>query len=135
MAVDLTTEIIRNLDPRRIVYFEVAAGGAMGNAGGEILYYLNRIGEIVCFTTSCFTNSEAYTNMVNLIMSNRNKFFHAYGGMGNECFIGKKYRVHINDERAIFTWKRHDLIPSCYGVFLSVVQELRSRKNKEASYE
>jgi len=126
----LTNENIQAFNPERIMYFEVAAGGAMGNAGGQILYYLNRVGDIVCFATSCFTDSDAYTNMLALIENNKDKFIHAYGGMGNECFIGKKYRIHIDDNRAVFTWKGHDLIPSCDGVFLSVAEALRNGKTK-----
>jgi hypothetical protein len=57
----LSKSIVDSIEIDKIIYAEVTPPGAMGNAGG-IIIYIPQIGtnELVCYETSIYSDEETY---------------------------------------------------------------------------
>jgi len=138
----LTKSLIDNIKPKDIIYAEYAGGGAMGNAGGVMIYTIED-NTLLCYETSAFTNEDIYTQAVELLLRHQdqiknnnlvvqeNLFDHYYGGMGNNVFVNKSILLEIRD--GYFLLKRdnveYQVLPSVQGVFDSVVRAMKNSNN------
>ncbi|MEM6686544.1 MAG: hypothetical protein AAF617_12245, partial [Bacteroidota bacterium] len=114
---NLTTAILKNLSVEDIVYAEIAESGAMGNAGGIIVYAIKN--ELLCrYETSLFENETAYVEAQNLLLKHQNGlkvdtveleeilFDYHYGGMGNHVLVNKK--IFLRDRENHFILNMND---------------------------
>jgi hypothetical protein len=139
----LSKEIMDILSANDIVYAEFAAGGAMGNAGGIIIYSLKN-NELIRFETSLFDDEDFYSDAQKLLLVHQDKlenenikveeiiFDYHYGGMGNHVFVNK--RIELVKDDGFFTFKleneNYKIYPTVQGVFNSVAYSIESnRKN------
>ena len=115
------------------LYAEIAAMGAMGNAGGIMLYTLE--GDLFHFyEISVFTHADWYEQARDLIYDahqlhlGHSLFREYYGGMGNVVFVNKAILLEI--EEGYFTFKLYDKMyridPSVEGVFISVMHGINN---------
>lgn len=136
----LSKSILNSIEIEKIIYAEVTPPGAMGNAGG-IMIYIPQSGtsKLVCYETNIYHDEETYSLAEELLFrhldrsntnnENENLFFnYYYGGVGNNVFINKKVKLTIQDD--FFVYKTHDLefqiFSSVQGVFNSVVYQMNS---------
>ncbi len=122
-SIKLTGKILETILPGQIIYAEIAVDGAMGNAGG-ILIYVVKDSHFTCYETSIFTNEEVYKLAVMYISNNEKQFFKFYyGGFGNDVFIKKDAELKIKQAYFEYTehGKKYKIISSARGVFDRVV--------------
>jgi hypothetical protein len=137
--IPLTQPILNEIQVHQILYCEFAGIGAMGNAGG-LMMYIVREKQLICYETNLNLDGETYTQSVQLIMnhqdvldyatseSNEVFFQHFYGGMGNHVFINKNIALEVED--GYFVYKvgeeQYQILPSVQGVFESVVYSMKN---------
>lgn len=141
-AIKLSKEIIDKISVNDIVYAELAESGAMGNAGG-IMMYVFEDKELVMYETNLFDEENLYSEAGNLLLKHQNKleyenlekgellFDYHYGGMGNHVLVSKK--ITLEKEDGYFTFNTEDdnyeIYCSVTGVFNSVVYSLSYLKS------
>ena len=137
--IKLTKSLLDSIIPGEIIYAEVAAGGAMGNAGG-IMLYLIKEDTLICYETSVFTDEEIYIQAGESLLKHQNQFKNKeqeslfdffYGGMGNNVFVNKNVALEIKD--GYFIYKKgnveYQILPSVQGVFNMIVDTMNNPKN------
>lgn len=142
--IQLTKVLIENIKPIEIIYAEMASGGAMGNAGG-IMLYLIKDDTLNCYETNVFKDEEIYDQAAELLLKHQDNFEnadiefqdslfdHFYGGMGNNVFVKKNITLEINEGYFIYKKdsKEYKILPSVQGVFNSVVYAMKNPKSDE----
>jgi hypothetical protein len=144
VTIKLTKSILDGILPKEIIYAEVAGGGAMGNAGG-IMLYLIKNEQLICYETNVFTDEEVYLLANKLLLKYQDifkyddidvvviLFNHFYGGMGNNVFINKNVTLEI--KKGYFIHNRdsieYQILSSVQGVFESVVYAMKHPKNED----
>lgn len=128
----LTLDIINNIRFVEIIYAEIASAGAMGNAGGVMLYLIfNK--NFLCLEVSLFTDSALYNFVAESLFEHENhKFFsvtsfrYINGGMGNNIFVNSNCSLSVG--QGIIVYEKNNLEYqincSCLGVFENVQQAL-----------
>lgn len=140
--IQLTKSLIESIKPKEIIYAEMAGGGAMGNAGGIMLYII-KDDALICYKTNVFTDEETYVQAEELLLKHQDRFKnanielqdslfdHFYGGMGNNVFVKKNIILEINE--LYFIYKKdnmeYKILPSVRGVFNSVVYAMKNPKS------
>ena len=139
---DLTNEILNAFSVNEIIYAEYADSGAMGVAGG-ILIYTMKEDILFCYKTSIFIDQITYENAINIFKNNsvinlntgqqnENGVFNFYnGGCGNHVFINKDKKLKPFDGYFLFlhNGRNYRIYSSVNGVFIGVVYQLQM-KNK-----
>ena len=139
--MQLTKSLIESINPEEIIYAEMAGGGAMGNAGG-IMLYLIKDDTLFCYETNVFNDEEIYVQAEELLLKHQDSlkysdielqdclFDHFYGGMGNDVFVKKNINLEINE--GYFIYKKDNIeyiiLASVQGVFNSVVYAMKNPK-------
>lgn len=142
--IQLTKSLIESITPKKIIYAEVVGGGAMGNAGG-IMLYLIKDDILICYETNVFTDEEIYLQAKELLLKHQdhfknadiklqdNLFDHFYGGMGNNVFVNKNITLEIKE--GYFIYKKsnieYQILPSVQGVFNRVVYTMKNPESDE----
>jgi hypothetical protein len=67
ITIQLTKSLIESINPEEIIYAEMAGGGAMGNAGG-IMLYLIKDDTLICYETKVFNDEEIYVQAEELLL-------------------------------------------------------------------
>lgn len=140
-TIQLTKSIIESINPEEIIYAEMAGGGAMGNAGG-IMLYLIKDDTLICYETNVFNDEEIYVQAEELLLKHQDSlkypdielqdclFDHFYGGMDNNVFVKKNINLEINE--GYFIYKKdnieYTILPSVRGVFNNVVYAMKNPK-------
>ena len=137
--VTLTKEKIHSIDPREIIYIEIAQPGAMGNAGGVMLYIIENEA-LICYETNVFDDEPTYDAVNELLMKHfdssfdsdseiQDFIFDEYpGGMGNSVFINKNFNLEIGDRYFIYKQsnKEYCILSSLFIVYKNVVYSLEN---------
>lgn len=139
--MQLTKSLIESINPEEIIYAEMAGGGAMGNAGGIMLYII-KDDTLICYETKVFNDEEIYVQAEELLLKYQDSlkypdielqdclFDHFYGGMGNDVFVKKNINLEINE--GYFIYKKDNIkyiiLASVQGVFNSVVYAMKNPK-------
>jgi len=140
----LTKSLIESINPKEIIYAEVAYPGAMGNAGGISLYLIKE-DVLMCYETNVFWYKEIYVEAVELLLKHQNQFrnidielqdelFDVFnGGMGNYVFVNINIILEIKERFFIYRKDNIDyqILPSVDGVFDSVVYTMKNPKSDE----
>ena len=143
----LSKSVLENIEIDKIIYAEVTPPGAIGNAGGIILY-IPQIGtnELIRYETNIYNDEATYLLAEEKLFrhldrdnSNNEKldlfFDFYYGGMGNNVFINKKVTLTIQDN--FFIHKQDNLefqiFSSVKGVFDSVVNQMNSMSSRKTT--
>ena len=138
LEVQLTKELLDKINPKEIIYAEYASIGAMGNAGGVIIYIIID-NTLLCCEESMVTNEAIFEQAVDSILEHQDKlkFDHIvfkenlfdcfYGGMGNNVFVNKDVSLEIGDGHFIYKKDNveYKILPSVQGVFESVADLMR----------
>lgn len=132
----LSKFILENMQIDHVIYAEATPPGAMGNAGGIIIYILeNEHNKVVCYENNLRYNEEAYLLAEDLLMQNTIKsdrkdlpLIEYWGGMGNCVFINKEIKLDIRDGYFSYTKDgiQFDIIPSVIGVFNVLTNQLKT---------
>ncbi len=139
--MQLTKSLIESIIPKEIIYAEVASGGAMGNAGG-IMLYLIKEDKLFCYETNVFINEKNYFQAGELLLKHQDRFGNTnielkdklfdyfYGGMGNNVYVNKNIELEIKE--GYFSYKKdnieYQILPSVQGVFNNVVYRMKNSK-------
>jgi hypothetical protein len=136
--IELTKTILDPLSVNDIIYAEIAGGGAMGYAG-QIMIYMIKEEQLVCYITSLFKDEETYNQADELLRrfqsvlpSNGKKdeilFIYYYGGMGNHVFVNKHDSLEIMGEHFVYKKnnKEYHIYTSVLGVFNYVAEVMQN---------
>jgi hypothetical protein len=128
--IELTKEVLDSIMAKDIIYAEYAELGAMGNAGGVMIYIIKE-NQLNCYGTNIYKNKGIYKNVIDILVENADSFrntnvvnqnaiFNFYGGgFGNNVFVNRNilllpvdgYFVYINNDKSYFIYS------SVQGVF------------------
>ena len=125
----LTKSLLESIETENILYTEVTPLGAMGNAGGIIIYLIQEEDkEMICYEVNIDDNEETYLLAEDKIYLGQEHFNYYYGGMGNNVFINKEINLAIGDAYFIYNAGEieYQILPSVKGVFTGVVYEMKS---------
>lgn len=136
--INITMEILDILPIEEIIYSEYAEPGAMGNAGGVMIYIIND-DNLICYETNIKINESVYNKAVDILVrnqitsrynniNNENGIFKFYGGgMGNNVLINKNLSLKIANGYFIYikNEKEYYIYSSVQGVFDRVAFEIR----------
>jgi len=106
IIVELSTEILDTLPIDKVLYAEYAMPDAKGNAG-EVMLYIIKDRNLICYKTNIFNNESIYNKAINDLK--RNQFTSRYkdvinedgifkfysGGYGNNVLINKNISLEI----------------------------------------
>lgn len=137
---ELTAAIFSSISAKEIIYAEIASPGAMGNAGGILLYIATNDG-MVKYENNRSKDKELYEAVYNYFYENSRlssrrdfskPFKHYSDGMGSLIFILMPVRLGIEETHFVHNHKGEDyeIKSSVSGVFLrlkSVIEWRRSR--------
>ena len=138
VLTQLTKSIINSIKPEDIIYAEFASAGAMGNAGGVMIYTIQNNTLLRC-QTSLSTNEEIYKQATELLLEHQDQIKrkdiilketllnYFYGGMGNHVFVSKNVLLNNRDGYFICEIEKYEykISASVQGVFNSVVRNLK----------
>jgi hypothetical protein len=144
IMVKLSVEILDTLTIEDIIYAEYAEPGAMGNAGGVMIYSITE-DSFNCYETNIFTDKAMYNQVIDLLKrnqitsrynteTNENGIFNFYGGgMGNNVLINKNVSLIIANGYFVFikNGKEYTIYSSVQGVFMRVCSALQKTRNLE----
>jgi hypothetical protein len=136
--IELTTELLDKLVIEEIIYAEYALPGAMGNAGGVMIYIITD-DDFICYEANIRINENIYNKSVDILeknqissryndIINKNGILKFYGGgMGNNVVINKDISLKIANGHFIYTknYKEYNIYSSVQGVFDRVVFAIR----------
>ena len=132
-AKKLSIKILENIDFKDVIYGERSQSGAMGNAGGIILYVL-KDEKLIKYETNSFKDEKTALESLRQITLHEDLFDFYYGGMGNGAFINKMTPLEIDHENKCFWYKSHKnryrIDSSVYGVFKNVAAILEGESPK-----
>lgn len=127
--VKINASKIAELDFRTVLYGERSQAGAMGNAGGIILYVLDG-GVFNMYHTNLSEDEVAYREGLFKIAANEDLFDIYAGGMGNGVFIRKDVTLEIIEDDQSFWYevgnKQYKIESSVRGVYESVAKALQT---------
>lgn len=126
VSVKLTQTKLASIHFADVVYGERSQAGAMGNAGGIILYEL-KDGKLTRFNTNVFDDEKTCLAALKNITKNEYLFDIYYGGMGNGVIVNKTVTLHPDPEQNCFWLEtksdRLRIDASVPGVFLKVSKQ------------
>lgn len=129
--VKIIASKIADLDFRTVLYGERSQAGAMGNAGGIILYVLDG-SDFIMYHTNLSEDEVAYREGLFKIAANEDLFDVYAGGMGNGVFISKEIQLEVNEDDQAFWYINGDqaykINSSVRGVFETVARALKTGK-------
>lgn len=135
----LSKSILKDINPKEIIYAEVTPLGASGNEGGIIIYIPQKETEqLICYETNISDDKETYFSAEELLFKHldrqnatneiKNLYFDFYyGGMGNNVFINKKVKLEIQEDYFIYATElfQFQIFSSVQGVFNNVVRQMQ----------
>ncbi len=135
-SIIITIENLAHTDFDRVIYCEVSSKGAMGNAGGVLIYVLDDTDELVTYETNFSLDEQVYEAVLERISQEGASFTHYYGGFGNNVYIKKDVQLEIDEKYQCFWYHSQStklrINSSVQGVFLSVVDEMTGQGVNES---
>ena len=138
----LTLEMLNKIKYVEIIYAEIASAGAMGNAGGVMLYLII-YKQFLCLEVSLFTEPALYNFVAESLFEHQNhKFFfrnpsfkYINGGMGNSVFINNNCSLSLGPDLLVYENNKleYQIDCSCLGVFDNVQRFLNNLVKTEDS--
>lgn len=129
--VRITASGIAGLKFENVIYGERSQAGAMGNAGGIILYVLEG-DSFTMYHANLSTDEKAYAEGLFKIAANEFQFDVYAGGFGNGVFIKKDISLVVIEEDESFWYIKDDkpykIKSSVKGVFDNVAKALLTGK-------
>ncbi len=139
----LSKSILDSIEIDKIIYAELTPPGAMGNAGGIIIYIIQGSkSEMIRFETSIYDDEETallaeeilfkyLDSELNISRREPLYFDFYYGGMGNYVFINKKVNLSIQDNYFVYRVDdlEYQIFSSVQGVFDCVASQMNSNKS------
>jgi|GEM_PF-1622586 hypothetical protein len=126
----ITKENLDSIDFNKVVYCEVATTGAMGNAGGIILYLLKDERSLVTYEINIKLDKELFDTTSDLIKQHAGAFIYLSGGYGNSVLIKKDLKLEIDEKYKCFWYHSQStklrIDSSVHGVFNSLVARMKS---------
>jgi len=123
----LTKIKLKDIEFDDVIYGERSQSGAMGNAGGVILYVFKQ-NILMRYETSVFDDEKTAREALKQITLHEELFNLYYGGMGNGVFINKKSPLKIDHKNKCFWYASNGdtyrIDSSVYGVYKSVVESI-----------
>lgn len=130
----LSLDVLSGIKFEDVLYGERSQAGAMGNAGGIILYVLQGE-ELYKYETNAFKDPKTAEEALRQITLHEDMFTLYYGGMGNGVFINKKVSRAIDTENECFWFvdcnQRHRVDSSVKGVFLRVSDVMTGKRSAD----
>lgn len=140
----LTFELLKKYDISKIIYSELAESGAMGNAGGVIVYVEDN-NALLCYTLSYYTNKEDFLKTWSYLFKYQTEykpeeyplkesiFNYYYGGAGNHVLINANVKLKESGTNFIYYYNDNKYVikPSVEGVFNSVSYNINKKKDEE----
>lgn len=127
-SILIVPENINQIDFNKIVYCEISAGGAMGNAGGILIYILKDQDTLITYETNVFVNKEMYEAISKKIIQKTSLLDPYHGGFGNYVYVKKGINLEIDEKYQCFWYHSETtklrIDSSVDGVFLRVAIEL-----------
>lgn len=135
-GMKLTYEVLEMTKIIDIVYAEISTLGAMGNAGGIIIYTFRKDqSKLLRYEMNFDENPELYDIASESLFDEFSKaeFMHNYDGMGNFAYINKSYNLEPNENHFTFTKDSVEfhVSPSVLGVFNSIKYQLYSNHSDD----
>jgi hypothetical protein len=145
--IELSIEILDELAIEEIIYAEYALPGAMGNAGGVMIYNI-KDGNFNCYEANIYKNENIYYKAVDILKRNQiscrynntineNRMFKFYGGgMGNNVLINKNFSLKIADGYFIYSKndKEYNIYSSVQGVFTCILSAMLRQKYRKYAH-
>lgn len=132
-------EVLHSLPLNEVLYTEIAEPGAMGNAGG-VLIFIGQGKQLMCYETSVFSDEKSYSEACNLFYKYKNNeidnnqplFDYHYGGMGNHVFVNRNIPLNVGDGFLNFKKEENEypIFPSVVGVFNCVSYSINNPESK-----
>ena len=150
IEVELSKPILDTLSVRDIIYAEFAEGGAMG-CMGQIMFYIIKEEQLVCYKTNLFNNENLYIQVQELLFkhsglksfplfgnvdkktdNSKTQFNYYYGGAGNHVLVNRNVSLEVIDEHFVYKSnnKEYHIYSSVFGVFNSVVYAIQNSENE-----
>jgi len=138
-TIELTTDKIEKLAIKDVIYAESSVGGAMGNAGGVMIYVIEHQ-KLIRYETNLFSDSDTYQKASEWLLKHQNEFkldgikvenvvldYH-YGGMGNHIFINKNIKLQKRNVGFLYSEGdlQYEIACSVLGVFNAVVYSMEN---------
>lgn len=144
IIIPLTKSLIESITPNEVIYAEVASGGAMGNAGGIMLYLVIE-DALICYETNVFKDEEVYLQTEEILLKHQDrivtsdkelqvKLFDRFNcGMGNYVFLNKNIALEIKEGYFIYKKENieYQILASVQGVFHNLVYQMRKHESYE----
>lgn len=125
--VRINASTIAGLNFENVIYGERSQAGAMGNAGGIMLYELVD-GKFTLYRANLHTDEQAYSEGLFKIAANEFMFDTYQGGMGNGVFIKKGVKLVVIEEDKSFWYIKDDqpyrIKSSVRGVFDAIAKAI-----------
>lgn len=123
----LTKTKLKNINFEDVIYGERSQGGAMGNAGGIILYIFDA-SKMTRYEANIMQDEKTAVAALKQITLNEEMFNLFYGGMGNGVFINKKQVLSVDLNQNCY-WLNHNnkkyrIDPSVPGVLMATAKQL-----------
>lgn len=126
----ITAESLDSIDFDRVIYCEVSSIGAMGNAGGILMFVLDDEDRLITYETNIAIDEQSYDAVLEHIKQNGDVFMNYSGGMGNDVFINRGVQLEIDEKYQCFWYHAKNtklrIDSSVQGVFLSVIAGMNS---------
>ena len=146
--IKLSKSILRKLPVHDIIYAEIAEGGAMG-CDGQVMFYIIREKQLVCYRTNLFEDEKTYMQTQKLLFkhsglkhfplfgnvdiqanNSKNLFNYYYRGVGNHVFINKEVSLEAAENHFVHKIdnEEYHIFSSVVGVFYAVTYAIQSSK-------
>ncbi len=138
-TIELTKSALENLSIEHVIYAETSVAGAMGNAGGIMIYVIDN-NQVVLYESNMFEDSEIFQKASEWLLKYQNGLkvdgtkierevlsYH-YGGMGNHVFVNKRMILQKADGKFIYSMNNanFEIAPSVRGVYNAVVYSMEN---------
>ena len=134
-STKLTPKILQTLNPKTILYAELAESGAMGCPGTIRIFTLeNQKLKFYFFDVHHTKNHDTYGNTFTLLndLSNQNTLEYQYAGFGNHAYKKPKIKFTRNDDQSSFIYQKsgqtYQIPTSCSGVYSHIVAKFATRE-------
>ncbi|WP_067145462.1 hypothetical protein [Pseudotamlana agarivorans] len=136
---NITLQTFNNIPLEQIIYTEIADSGAMGNAGGILLYTLESE-KLCCYQTNMFEDEKLYLKIREVLTRHqtaikiegieivKDMFNYYYAGFGNHVFINKSFSVRKKEDYLMVNGM-YKVTSSVKGVFESISTEMEQFKS------
>jgi len=122
--IELTEEILNNMDFSKVIYGERSHTGAMGYAGHVLLYVFD--GKMIPYLARFYKDENVYILAMEAVEKNIEFFNLRRGGFGNGVLIKKDTSLSIELEKECLIYehdqKKYQIYCSVFGILHTLSQ-------------